>query len=84
MDELPSLRINKILKLSLYLKQFNLGGDLRLLHATHSLDLPDDRVLRGLVLGLALHADQLKQINVTYKLPLFSCSRAVFFCSMEP
>ena len=43
-----------------HLKQLDLGRNLRLLHATHPLDLPDDGVLGRLVLRLPLHADQLK------------------------
>ena len=52
------------LLLGLSLQQLNLCGDLRLLHAAHPLDLPHDGVLAGLVLGLALHADQLHPAGV--------------------
>ena len=52
------------LLLRLSLEQLNLGGDLRLLHAPHPLDLPHDGVLTGLVLGLALHTDQLDPAGV--------------------
>ena len=47
------------LLLAVRLQQLYLSRDLRLLHSGHALDLPDDGVLRGLVLGLALHTDQL-------------------------
>ena len=41
------------------LQQFNLGRDLRFFHSAHAFNLPNDGIFRGLVLGLALHADQL-------------------------
>ena len=40
-------------------QKLNLGRYLRFLHSPHPLDLPHDGVLARLVLGLALHADQL-------------------------
>ena len=43
------------------LEKLDLCRDLRLFHSSHPLDLPDDRVLRGLVLRFALHADQLRK-----------------------
>ena len=45
-------------------EKLNLGGYLRLLHAAHPLDLPYNRVLARLVLGLALHADELHAAGV--------------------
>ena len=45
-------------------QQLDLGRDLGLLEAAHALDLPHDGVLRGLVLGLALHTDKLDAAGV--------------------
>ena len=45
--------------LSLCFQELDFGRYLRFLHAPHPLDLPHDGVLARLVLGLALHADQL-------------------------